>query len=74
MVQKKLRIWTTFPCCIKYKNGKKSIRLPFAIYIGFESLLKKRDICEKKNYTIEVNNYVMCRFSIFVKFDESRNK
>ena len=64
---------------IKYNQGEKSIKLPFAIYADLECLLEKMSTCinnPNESSTTEINKHTPSAYSIFTScsFDESRNK
>ena len=62
---------------IKYNQGEKSIKLPFAIYADLECLLEKMSTCINNPYessTAEINIHTPSGYSIFTSFsfDESK--
>ena len=64
---------------IKYNQGEKSIKLPFAIYADLECLLEKMSTCinnPNESSTTEINKHTPSGYSIFTScsFDESKNK
>ena len=64
---------------IKYNQGEKSIKLPFAIYADLECLLEKISTCinnPNESSTTEINKHTPSGYSIFTSrsFDESKNK
>ena len=66
---------------IKYNQGEKSIKLPFAIYVDLECLLEKMSTCinnPNESSTTEINKHTPSGYSIFTScscsFDESKNK
>ena len=64
---------------IKYNQGEKSIKLPFAIYADLECLLEKMSTCinnPNESSTTKVNKHTPSGHSIFTScsFDESKNK
>ena len=64
---------------IKYNQGEKYIKLPFAIYANLECLLEKMSICinnPNELSTTEINKHTLSGYSIFTScsFDESKNK
>ena len=64
---------------IKYSQGEKSIKLPFAIYADLECLLKKMSTCQnnpKESSTTEINKHTLSGYSLFThcSFDKSKNK
>ena len=64
---------------IKYNQGEKSIKLPFAIYANLECLLEKMSTCinnPNESSTTEINKHTPSVYSIFTScsFDESKNK
>ena len=55
----------------KLSSMEKVIRLSCVIYVDFEFVLGKKDICKnnlKTPYTIEVNKHKLHRFSVFFFF------
>ena len=64
---------------IKYNQGEKSIKLPFAIYADLECLLEKMSTCinnPNESSTTEINKHTPSGYSIFTScsFDESKNQ
>ena len=64
---------------IKYNQGEKSLKLPFAMYTDLECLLKKMSTCinnPNESSTTEKNKHTPSGYSIFTScsFDESKNK
>ena len=64
---------------IKYNQGEKSTKLPFAIYADLVCLLKKMSTCINNpnvSSTTEINKHTPSGYSIFTScsFDESKNK
>ena len=64
---------------IKYNQGEKSIKLPFAIYADLECLLEKMSTCinnSNESSATEINKHTPSGYSIFTScsFDESKNK
>ena len=64
---------------IKYKQGEKSIKLPFVIYADLECLLEKMDTCynnPKESSTTEKNKYTPSGYSLFThcSFDQTENE
>ena len=64
---------------IKYKQGEKSIKLPFVIYADLECLLEKMDTCynnPKESSTTEKNKHTPSGYSLFThcSFDQTENK
>ena len=64
---------------IKYKQGEKSIKLPFVIYANLECLLEKISTCinnPNESSTTEINKHTPSGYSIFThcSFDKSKNK
>ena len=64
---------------IKYNQGEKSMKLPFAIYADLECLLEKMSTCinnPNESFTTEINKHTPSGYSIFTSctFDESKNK
>ena len=64
---------------IKYNQGGKSIKLPFAIYADLECLLEKMSTCinnPNESSTTEINKHTPSGYSIFTSCssDESKNK
>ena len=63
---------------IKYNQGKKSIKLPFAVYADLECLLEKMSTCQNNPYessATEINKHTS-GYSIFThfSFDQTKNK
>ena len=64
---------------IKYNQGEKSIKLPFAIYADLECLLEKMSTCQNnpnESSTTEINKHIPSGYSLFTHFssDQSKNK
>ena len=64
---------------IKYNQGEKSIKLPFAIYSDLECLLEKMSTCQNnpnESSTTEINKHIPSGYSLFThcSFDQSKNK
>ena len=64
---------------IKYNQGDKSLKLPFAIYADLECLLKKIDTCHDNpdlSSTTKINQHIPSGYSIYTNcsFDKSNNK
>ena len=64
---------------IKYNQGEKSIKLPFAVYADLERLLEKMSTCQNnpiKSSTTEINKHIPSGYSVFThcSFDQSKNK
>ena len=64
---------------IKYKQGQKSIKLPFVVYADLECLLEKMSTCQNnpnKSSTTEINKHTPSGYSIFThcSFDQLKNK
>ena len=64
---------------IKYKQGEKSIKMPFTIYADLECLLEKMSTCQNnpnESSTIEINKHTPSGYSIFThcSFDQTKNK
>ena len=64
---------------IKYNQGEKSIKLPFAVYADLEYLLEKMSTCynnPEKSSTTKINKHRPSGYSIFThcSFDKSKNK
>ena len=64
---------------IKYKQGEKSIKLPFVVYVDLECLLKKISTCQNnpnESSNTEINKYTPSGYSLFThcSFDKSKNK
>ena len=64
---------------IKYNQGEKSIKLPFAVYADLESLLEKISRCQNNPNelsTTEINKHTPSGYSLFThfSFDKSKNK
>ena len=64
---------------IKYNQGERSIKLPFAVYADLECLLEKMSTCQNnpnESSTTEMNKHVPSGHSLFTycSFDQTRNK
>ena len=64
---------------IKYNQGEKSIKLPFAIYADLECLLEKMSTCQNnpnESSTTEINKHIPSGYSLFThcSSDQSKNK
>ena len=64
---------------IKYNQGEKSIKLPFAVYADLECLLEKMSTCQNnpiESSTTEINKHIPSGHSIFThcSFGQSKNK
>ena len=64
---------------IKYKQGEKSIKLPFVVYADLECLLEKMSTCynnSEESSTTKINKHTPSGYSIFThcSFDKSKNK
>ena len=64
---------------IKYNQGEKSIKLPFAVYADLECLLEKIITCQNNPNelsTTEINKHTPSDYSLFThcSFDKSKNK
>ena len=64
---------------IKYKQGKKSIKLLFVIYADLECLLEKISTCQNnpnESSTTEINKHTPSGYSLFAhgSFDKPKNK
>ena len=62
---------------LKNNYHAKLIKLPCAIYVNFETILKKVSICESRSeisHMTEIYKYTACGFSIFVKFAYGKSK
>ena len=64
---------------LKYNPGEKSLKVPFAIYLDLECLLKKELSCEnnpEKSYTEKKVKHEPSGWAMFTKcsFDEKENK
>ena len=64
---------------LKYNPGEKSSKVPFAIYLHLECLLKKEQSCQnnpEKSYTEKKTKHEPSGWAIFTKclFDEKENK
>ena len=64
---------------IKYNQGEKSIKLPFAVYADLECLLEKMSTCynnPEKSSTTKINKHTPSGYSIFThcSFNKSKNK
>ena len=64
---------------IKYKQGEKSLKLPFIIYADLECLVEKINTCynnPEESSTTKTNKHTPSGYSIFThcSFDKSKNK
>ena len=64
---------------IKYNQGEKSIKLPFADYADLECLLEKISTCQnnpRKSSTTEIKKHAPSGYSLFThySFDKTKNK
>ena len=64
---------------LKYNHGEKSMKAPFIIYAGLESLLENRNTCydnPEKSSTTKVNKHTPSGYSLFThcSFDITKNK
>ena len=64
---------------IKYKQGEKSIKLPFIVYADLECLHEKMSTCyntQEELSTTKINKHTPSGYSIFThcSFDKSKNK
>ena len=64
---------------IKYNQGEKSIKLPFAVYADLECLLEKMSTCQnnpKEPSTTKINKHIPSGYSLFThcSFDKTKNK
>ena len=64
---------------IKYNQGEKSIKLPFAVYADLECLLEKISTCQsnpKESSATEINKHTPSGSSLFThcSFDKTKNK
>ena len=64
---------------LKYKPGKKSLKVPFIIYADLECLLKKINTCQnnpEKSYTEKKAKHKPSGYSLFMcwSFDKSKNE
>ena len=64
---------------IKYNQGEKSIKLPYAVYADLECLLEKISTCQNnpnESSTTEINKHTSSGYSLFThcSFDKSKNK
>ena len=64
---------------LKYNHGEKSMKTPFIIYAGLESLLEKMTTCydsPEKSSTTKINKHASSGYSLFTyySFDETKNK
>ena len=64
---------------IKYNQGEKSIKLPFAVYADLECLLKKMSTCQNnpnESSTTEINKHVPSGYSLstYCSFNQTKNK
>ena len=64
---------------IKYNHGKKSMKVPFIIYVDLECILEKMSTCinnPNESSTTKINKHTPSGYSIFTScsFDKSKNK
>ena len=64
---------------IKYKQGEKSMKVPFIIYADLESFLEKMNTCHnnpEKSSTTKTNKHTPSGYSLFThcSFDTTKNK
>ena len=64
---------------LKYNHGEKSMKAPFIIYAGLDSLLGKMSTCydsPEKSSTTKINKHTPSGYSLFTycSFDETKNK
>ena len=64
---------------LKYNHGEKSMKVPFIIYAGLESLLEKMNTCHnnpEKSSTTKINKHTLSVYSLFThcSFDTTKNK
>ena len=64
---------------LKYNHGEKSMKVPFIIYVDFESLLEKMSTCHnnpKMSLTTKINKHTPSGYSLFThcSFDATKNK
>ena len=64
---------------IKYNQGEKSIKLPFAVYTDLERLLEKMSTCQNnpnESSPTEINKHIPSGYSLFThcSFDRAKNK
>ena len=64
---------------LKYNHGEKSMKVPFIIYSGLESLLEKMNVCHnnpKKPSPTKINKDIASGYSLFTNcsFHTTKNK
>ena len=64
---------------LKYNHGKKSMKVPFIIYLDLESLLEKINTCQnnpKKLSTTKINKHTTSGYSLCThcSFDTTKNE
>ena len=64
---------------LKYNQGETSMKVPFIIYAGLESLLEKVNTCHnnpKKSSTTKINKHIPSSYLLFThcSFDTRKNK
>ena len=64
---------------LKCNHGEKSVKVPFIIYSGMESLLEKMSSCHnspKESSTTKINKHPTSGYSLFTycSFDVTKNK
>ena len=64
---------------IKYRQGEKSIKVPFVVYANLECLLEKMNTCQNnpnESSTTEINKHIPSGYSILThcSFDQTKNK
>ena len=63
---------------LKYNHGEKSMKVPFIIYAGLESLLQKMNTYNnhEKSSTAKINKHAPSDYSLFThcSFDATKNK
>ena len=64
---------------LKYYQGETSMKVPFIIYAGLESLLEKVNTCHnnpKKSSITKINKHIPSSYSLFThcSFDTRKNK
>ena len=59
---------------VKFTKTEYQLRLPFVIYVDFESVLRKQDSCEpsSKSFTTQYQQHVPCGRCIYVKCNDGR--
>ena len=64
---------------LKCNHGEKSMKVPFIVFAGLESLLEKMNTCHnnsEKSSTTKINKHTPSGYSLFThcSFDSTKNK